>query len=315
MAAEAAARARADAIAAGALAQEAAAAAKEAQEIATEKQRAEEATTRQIDAERQADGELTSADEEALRAQGGQQMVDEYRKALADANKGLGQWLAENGAEILITLLGIDNIVKCVSDGDLGACLWSLVDVGSFFLAVGKLPAVGKAIVKVIDGLANFFALKEKGRRFLEGVKGILTNARKERTPEIEACEWEAPAEFSGFAAAGKKRKCQPFGHVEQAHSDTQTKGIHIKMADNRTEIEIHANAEGKLTGKPISANGKFADKNEIDEAIRHLESSPKDREKMIRGCEHALGGGMKIGDTMRDRLTHLLESLKKMRP
>jgi hypothetical protein len=63
--------------------------------------------------------------------------------------------------------------------GDVEACLWTLVNVGSLVIAVGKLPAVSKAIVKVGSGITKFLEASATAKRTLDRLEEIVSRVRK----------------------------------------------------------------------------------------------------------------------------------------
>ncbi|WP_433305960.1 LamG-like jellyroll fold domain-containing protein [Actinoplanes sp. CA-030573] len=119
--------------------------------------------------------ELSSDDLAILLASCGQACVDEYKQALADAGKTVLQWIKDNGVEILLDVIGYTDLKNCFMTGDVEACLWTLVNVGSLVIAVGKLPAVTKAIVKVGSGITKFLEAAAAGRRTLERLKKVIS--------------------------------------------------------------------------------------------------------------------------------------------
>ncbi|MFJ1704204.1 LamG domain-containing protein [Kitasatospora sp. NPDC088346] len=126
---------------------------------------------------------LSADDEQVLFAECGQSCVDEYRKARADADKDVIDWVKANGGQILLDVLGITDARKCFGSGDVEACLWTVVNVGSLLLVVGKLPAVSKAIVRIAGGLAKFFEEAEAGKRILDRLRAVVERARKAPKP------------------------------------------------------------------------------------------------------------------------------------
>jgi hypothetical protein len=119
-------------------------------------------------------GEVSADDLAILLASCGQACVDEYKQAQADAGMTVLQWIKDNGVEILLDLVGYTDLKNCFMTGDVEACLWTLVNVGSLVLAVGKLPAVSKAIVKVGTGITKFLEAAAAGRRTLEKLKKVI---------------------------------------------------------------------------------------------------------------------------------------------
>jgi chemotaxis protein histidine kinase CheA len=290
-AARSAAAARADAIAAGKSAQEAANLAAEAKKFAVDLQKLEESRTRQDDIVHQGNGEMTE-DERAIFEAGGQAALDEYRAAQKNANKTIGDWLQENGAEILMEILGIDNIVNCVKDGDVGTCLWALVDVGSFFFAAAKLGKVSKAIYKVIKGISKFFEETSKARKLLDRSAEIIQDARKLRRPDPVACligfasERKQTAPEAVMAPAAKKCKVD---HVSPVDRDYGAKGPHLNM-DDGTEVRIGVDKNNKLIGMTWTNTGnRISGQEQFDVAVDFLMNDRAGRTKLLKNTEAAL--------------------------
>lgn len=160
-------------------------------------------------------GPALSANEEALLlAHCGQACVDEYRAAKALAGKDVIDWIKENGGEILLGLLGVDNVRNCFGTGDIESCLWALVDVGSLVLAVGKLPAVGKAIVRVSSGVGKFLEATSRAKKNLDRFRKLAEDLKKgvaaaHCLAELTGALRARSANVSGasFSAAGDKPK------------------------------------------------------------------------------------------------------------
>ncbi|MFE7663534.1 hypothetical protein [Streptomyces celluloflavus] len=169
-------------------------AAKEANQSAD---RAEATERKEIEAERKAAMETgdtgigngsslpgLSSDEEAiLLAECGQSCVDEYREAKTAAAMSVVDWIKANGGEILLEVLGVNNVKRCFGQGDVESCLWTLVDAASLLAVVGKLPAVGKAIVRVSSGIVKFFEKAEWGKRTVTRLRALIERARKYPKP------------------------------------------------------------------------------------------------------------------------------------
>ncbi|MDX3385252.1 hypothetical protein PV682_27815 [Streptomyces niveiscabiei] len=193
---------------------------------------------------------LSAEDEAILLAQCGQKCVDEYREALAAVNKSIIDWVVENGGQILLEVLGVENVKRCFGQGDIESCLWSLVDVGSLVLVAGKLPAVGKAIVRVVSGVTKFFESAQRGRKSLKILKSIIEKARKGE--ELGECVLDAAELFPGVAArttfsakaaGGKKRFCG-IKHISPVSRDWCTKkGAHVNLL-NGAEVGLQTTHE-----------------------------------------------------------------------
>jgi hypothetical protein len=154
--------------------------------------RAEEAQ-RQRDAEQrkqevgQTGGEpkpLTPEEEQLLLQAGGPDLLQQYKDGLAAANKGILDFIKENGADVLLELIGVKDAERCFGEGDIISCLWTVVNVGSLLIAIGKIPAVSKAIGRVAEGLSKFLEGTGAGRALLEKLNKIpLCNCFPAGTP------------------------------------------------------------------------------------------------------------------------------------
>ncbi|MEU9688146.1 polymorphic toxin-type HINT domain-containing protein [Amycolatopsis japonica] len=111
---------------------------------------------------------LTAEEEQLLLAAGGPTLLQQYKDALAAANKGILDFIKENGADILLELIGVKDAERCFGEGDIVSCLWTVVNVGSLLVAIGKLPALGKAIGRVVEGLRGFLEGTGVGRALLQ---------------------------------------------------------------------------------------------------------------------------------------------------
>ncbi|MFE6134396.1 hypothetical protein ACFQ6Q_40025, partial [Streptomyces sp. NPDC056437] len=149
---------------------------------------------------------LSATEEAILLAECGQKCVDQYRQALADGDADIIDWVKANGADVLLEVLGVNNVRRCFGQGDVESCLWALVDVASLVLVIGKLPAVSKAIVKVTSGVTRFFEKAEAGKRAVTQFKKIIERVRKspecKRVPSSATKSGVRTAAFAGTPAA-----------------------------------------------------------------------------------------------------------------
>ncbi|SDY28376.1 intein C-terminal splicing region/intein N-terminal splicing region [Amycolatopsis xylanica] len=125
---------------------------------------------------------LSAEDEAEILEMGGQAALDEYRQAVADAKKGIIDWLIENGGQVLLDVIGVTDAKKCFGEGDVAACLWTVVNVGSLLVLVAKLPAVSAAIGKVAAGLVKFLEASAAGRKVLEKFDKFMDWVRRAKT-------------------------------------------------------------------------------------------------------------------------------------
>ena len=282
---------------------------------ADERKRLEEARKAAMEsgdtgAEGPAEPGLSADDEAILLAQCGQQCVDQFREALAATNKTVIDWVRENGGEILLEVLGVNNVKRCFGEGDIESCLWSLVDVGSLVLVVGKLPAVTKAIVAVVSGVAKFFEKARWGKKVLKSLREIIEKYRK---GDLGECVLDAADLFSDVAqspgarsakaapgksgesasakASGKKKRFCGIKHASPVDDDWCSKrGAHINLL-NGAEVGITTtNVKGGIMGTPIrSANGQFPTDAEIRATVQAIIDDDSLREDLISKTTDAM--------------------------
>ncbi|MFG2487190.1 hypothetical protein ACGFSI_31100 [Streptomyces virginiae] len=160
-------------------------------------------------------GAPLAADAEAiLMAECGQTCVDEYRAAQASVGASIIDWIKANGAEILIAMLGLDNIKACFATRDIESCLWALFDVASALIPAKKIVDVIEAIYKVVTRVAKFFDAAEAGARALKRLNGTIEKVRKSG-PSVAFClvkpkSLAAPARFAASTAGAAARNDVP---------------------------------------------------------------------------------------------------------
>ncbi|MFD8910685.1 hypothetical protein [Streptomyces sp. NPDC059575] len=147
-------------------------------------------------------GGLSPGDEQILREECGQTCVDDYRAALAAVSMTVVDWVKANGADILLELIGVNDLKRCFGEGDVESCLWSLVDVASLVVVIGKFPAVSKAIATVGTGIVKFFERAEWGKRTLDRLRKLIEAVRK-AGHKAPFCLIEAATGVSTVAPAG----------------------------------------------------------------------------------------------------------------
>ncbi|WP_230115281.1 putative toxin [Microbacterium oxydans] len=152
---DAASRAATSATNAGLDAQAAVKAATEAREIAASKQRAEDGAEG-FPPPAGKEGELTQAQIDAAYALGGDAEVQRLKDAHALTQPdALLNFIIQEGGKVLLDLIGVTDIMDCVTKGDIGACVMALVG----FVPWGKLAKLVEAIpmfVKLADKIMGF---------------------------------------------------------------------------------------------------------------------------------------------------------------
>ncbi|MGW3117507.1 hypothetical protein ACWDBW_10195 [Streptomyces sp. NPDC001107] len=168
--------------------------------------RAEKAQREQIEALRKERADqpydapdLSSDLEAALLRVCGQECLAQYRAAQALASMDLLAWVKENGGEILLDYIGWTDLKNCFTKGDVESCLWTLVNVVGVAIPLTKIPAVGKAIIKVTKGVTGFFESSAKAKRTLDTLRKLAEKAKKE--PRLPACARKPAVRTAAFSA------------------------------------------------------------------------------------------------------------------
>ncbi|MEU4494564.1 hypothetical protein AB0F96_14210 [Streptomyces sp. NPDC023998] len=223
-------------------------------------------------------GQPLSADEEAiLLKECGQKCVDQYRQAMADGNADVVDWIKANGADILLEVLGVNNVRRCFGQGDIESCLWALVDVASLVAVLGKIPAVSKAIVRVSSGVVHFFEKAEAGKRLVTQFRKIIERVRKapecRRVPAAAAAKSGvrtaafvgAPAS-SGMVAMGVRAPSCSYIPGEIPSPEEINRGSLVKIREKQLEKALktidedaHSFKEGYV-GRGVSRFDAFRD-------------------------------------------------------
>ncbi|WP_370945090.1 polymorphic toxin-type HINT domain-containing protein [Amycolatopsis sp. cg5] len=158
----------------------------------------EERRKREADGSDDAGPQPTSEDIDALFSEGGEELVNEYKAAQEQAKKGIIDFILQQGGEVLLDLIGYTDAKKCFGEGDVAACLWTVVNVGSLLAMVAKLPAVSSAIAKIVGGLTRFLEGTQAGKRFLEAMRGMMGAAKTRCVDEPNSFTPDTPVKLAG---------------------------------------------------------------------------------------------------------------------
>ncbi|MGW6447713.1 polymorphic toxin-type HINT domain-containing protein [Lentzea sp. NPDC055074] len=221
--------AKASELAAGrdaALAQEAA---DDAYEIAKTKQQDEQRAV--------AGGPLTPQEQSDLMAtcNGDQACVDKYNKAVADANLSLVDFLKQEGAEIILEMIGYNDAVKCFTQGDVEACIWTAINALSMVNPIGLLAKGGKlvaAIAKIAGKVGKFLKRSEEAKSEVKAGREAIHEA-------MRACKLKVIG--SSFA---------PTTRVLMADGTTKA----IKDVVVGDQVAATDPETGKLAGRPVGS-------------------------------------------------------------
>ncbi len=114
-------------------------------------------------------GELTQAEIDAAYAAGGDAEVQRLKDAhaLTQPNAFMDMIIKEGG-QLLLDVLGVTDIMNCVTKGDFGACVMSIIGFapwGKVAKLLGSIPLIAKIASKVIgfaDRVKDAFSLLRK---------------------------------------------------------------------------------------------------------------------------------------------------------
>ncbi|WP_190092856.1 polymorphic toxin-type HINT domain-containing protein [Streptomyces melanogenes] len=118
--------------------------------------------------------ELNDEEKKALRAAG--ISPEEYERLRQLANKSFADFVVEIGGELLKQYFDFDDIQKCVSEGNVEACFWALVNNlpwGKAFRAIEKFPEIVKAINR-LAGIGKLLDESAKAKKFVKKAEDAL---------------------------------------------------------------------------------------------------------------------------------------------
>lgn len=175
---DAASRAATSATNAGLDAEAAVKAATEAREIAASKQRAEDGADNYPPPAGK-EGELTQAQIDAAYALGGDAEVQRLKDAHALTQPdALLNFIIQEGGKVLLDLIGVTDIMDCVTKGDIGACFMTLIGFapwGKLAKLVESIPLIMKLADKVVgfvNKVGDAFSLLKKNKTKTDEVAG-----------------------------------------------------------------------------------------------------------------------------------------------
>ncbi|WP_325723309.1 ricin-type beta-trefoil lectin domain protein [Actinocrinis sp.] len=260
---------------AAASAQADAAAAQQAAAAAQAQEAASEAANR-ITYQHAGQTPLAASDQALLLANCGQTCVDEYNQAQGVAGTDLTTFLVDNGGQLLLDVLGVDDVENCFTKGDVMACIWTLVDLVPFTKVakladfVAKVVELAPKIVKFIEELEKAKLLLKKMDELLEQLRKVRDQAALANTVENAACKNRDPKQ-NGTNGAGNIHywPMQPFGDGTDCRAtgsdgifDNTMTGVKSPADPNpapwgKSLGNRLANTSGHLIGKQFGGSAK----------------------------------------------------------
>ncbi|MFC0107633.1 DNA/RNA non-specific endonuclease [Kibdelosporangium aridum] len=120
---------------------------------------------------------LTPEEEQALREARGQQGIDEFNTARANANKTLLSYIEAEGGQILLDLIGYTDAKRCFTEGDFIACVMTVLNaipIARLAKVLSKIPEAVSTAVKIVKGLRTFKDAVTLGRRVAKQIKDYV---------------------------------------------------------------------------------------------------------------------------------------------
>ncbi|MGR6998542.1 hypothetical protein ACU686_11365 [Yinghuangia aomiensis] len=201
-------KAETDATAAESAAANAQNSAQEAQQAATraeeQRRQEEEAANKAMLAQQNPAPDLSVDEGRALRLECGNECRNDYQAAQVAAKADIGSWLIEEGVDILLDYVGVDDIKGCLGKGEIEKCLLSIVDLGalvSVFLKPEKVVAASKAIAKVASKAPKFLNAVKTARKKVEDIRYVAARVVTELMRDY--------ATWSFLKFSGRQRKAR----------------------------------------------------------------------------------------------------------
>ncbi|WP_460885254.1 HNH/endonuclease VII fold putative polymorphic toxin, partial [Paractinoplanes abujensis] len=119
-------------------------------------------------------GDLTPDEEKDLLASMTPEERARYQAAKAQADQGILDFIKANAGDLVLSLLGLDNIKGCFMDGNISACLWALAD----FIPWSKALSLTADLVKFAPKIARFVNALSGARKEVDELTD-LAKARK----------------------------------------------------------------------------------------------------------------------------------------
>ncbi|MFD7788474.1 hypothetical protein ACFV4Q_36110 [Streptomyces nojiriensis] len=172
---------------------------------------------------------------------------EEFQAARTLTEKGLLDYLLENGAEILIELF-FEDIKACIDDPDIPTCLWAIIqNVGPVkaLKVASKIPKIAKAVAGINDFLAKSATARKRLKKYEETRKAIK---------EASKCRVKSkPGKGKG---KGKGNKSAPHGRVANFSDAPESRCDEDSGYLYRGIPKDHPKYEDALKGRAVPKGG-----------------------------------------------------------
>ncbi|WP_103343856.1 hypothetical protein [Amycolatopsis sp. CA-126428] len=156
-------------------------------------------------------------------------------------------FLTEIGAQVLLELLGVNDVIRCFGDGDVASCLWSVVNVLSFATLVAKAGPIGKAIVAIVANFGKYLAKSERLVLLLQKISAVL--AKLHRACRGGRLALAAAESAAAIPILSCEKLVQILEDIESTHGSTVAAGVDYQYGRMRDELEAGGKGDHWLPG------------------------------------------------------------------
>jgi hypothetical protein len=174
----------------------------------------------------------------------GSAALAEYLSAQGSCTGGgdVVSFLLEIGGQVLLEVLGVNDVIRCFGDGDIASCLWSVVNVLSFATLVAKAGPIAKAIAAIVANFGKYLAKSERLVLLLQKITAVLAELHR-------VCRGSRLAPAAAGSAAGRSiLSCAELVpiliDIEDTHGSKVAAGVDYNYGEMQTELD---------KGKPLN--------------------------------------------------------------
>ncbi|MGK5678142.1 DNA/RNA non-specific endonuclease [Actinoplanes sp. URMC 104] len=167
-----------------------------------------------------------------------------YKQMKAEGDQNILDFIKANAGDLVLSLLGLDDIKGCFVDGNISACLWTLVN----FIPVGKLLGSGAKLVKQLAELLP------KAKKFIEGIKAAKNKLADLKLLARRGCKGNSFLPGTRVLLAGGGTK--PIEQVRIGDRVLATDPVAGRTAGEPVTDTIRGYGEKKLVDVTIDVDG-----------------------------------------------------------
>ncbi|WP_159011784.1 ricin-type beta-trefoil lectin domain protein [Streptomyces sp. NRRL F-5123] len=126
---------------------------------------------------------LDASDQALLLASCGQTCVDNYNQAQALVGTDLETFIIDNGGQLILDFIGVNDVEDCFDKHDVSGCLWTLVDLIPP-LKLFKSGSFAAKMMEMAPKIAKFIQDVKEAKKTLETLKALLKELQKAKALE-----------------------------------------------------------------------------------------------------------------------------------